>query len=259
MRVPDKVAGKRIKCPKCETVLRIPEAPTEDQAAPVEESPAKEPAPAEKTPQAEPSLPDSWYLKAEDGEDYGPVPKAELDQWMEEGRITSDCQVLQDGADQWQWASDVYPELEAPETPSSPVPPVEPTTSGESGDVAAGEFAFAAADASPSQRGKGRRRERKMAKKKEVADDAVDEPAEEIPEEGEVPGEGEESNKSKIVAGLLGIFLGAYGVHRFYLGYTGLGLIMLFTLGGCGIWALIDAIMVLMGKVPDVHGRPLKG
>ena len=130
----------------------------------------------------------------------------------------------------------------------------------------AGAFAFAAADASPSLRGKSRRRVRKVVKKKEVTADAVDEPAEEIPAEGEdvltetdgTPAEGEESNKSRIVAGLLGIFLGAYGVHRFYLGYTGLGLIMLFTLGGCGIWSLIDAIMVLMGKVPDVHGRPLK-
>jgi hypothetical protein len=37
-----------------------------------------------------------------------------------------------------------------------------------------------------------------------------------------------------------------------------MGLLMLFTCGGCGIWALIDAIMVLMGKVPDAQGRHLR-
>jgi hypothetical protein len=172
---------------------------------------------------------------------------------MEEGRITSDCQILQDGADQWQWASDVYPDLEAPTAPPSAIPPVEPVESDPSGEIDGSVFAFAAADASPSLRARGRRRVRKVVKKRKVASHAKAEPA------AAVAAEGEESKKSRIVAGLLGIFLGAYGVHRFYLGYTGLGLIMLFTLGGCGIWSLIDAIMVLMGKVPDVHGRPLRG
>ncbi len=255
LRVPDKVAGKRIKCPKCETVLRVPDASAEDEPPTVKQSPTKESVAAKMEPEPQPSLSDSWYLKGEDGEDYGPVPKTELDGWMGEGRITSDCQLLQDGADQWQWASDVYPELKAPATPPSPTPPVEPPDSDTNGGVDAGAFAFAAADASPSLRATGRRRVRKAVKKKKV----VNEPETVVEPAAEIPVEGEESNKSKLVAGLLGIFLGACGVHRFYLGYTGLGLIMLFTCGGLGIWSLIDAIMVLMGKVPDVHGRPLKG
>jgi TM2 domain-containing membrane protein YozV len=72
-------------------------------------------------------------------------------------------------------------------------------------------------------------------------------------------GSGEVGPKSKMVAGLLALFLGAYGVHRFYLGYTGMGLAMLFTCGGCGIWALVEAIMIFTGSFNrDAQGRLLK-
>lgn len=75
---------------------------------------------------------------------------------------------------------------------------------------------------------------------------------------GDVGEQREYSDRSKIAAGLLGLFLGAYGVHRFYLGYPGIGLAMLLTCGGCGIWSFIDAILVFSGSVPDGDGLPLR-
>jgi len=56
---------------------------------------------------------------------------------------------------------------------------------------------------------------------------------------------------------LLSFFLGSLGVDRFYLGQTGLGVAKLLTVGGCGIWSLIDFIMILMNNVTDAQGRPL--
>jgi TM2 domain-containing membrane protein YozV len=55
--------------------------------------------------------------------------------------------------------------------------------------------------------------------------------------------------KSKTLTIILVIFLGFLGIHRFYLGYYMEGLIQLFTLGGCGIWWLIDIVRVLIGDL----------
>ena len=70
------------------------------------------------------------------------------------------------------------------------------------------------------------------------------------------------SDKSKLAAGLLQIFLGGFGAGRFYLGYTNIGLLQIaatwLTCGAGAIWPLIDGIMILTGQVPDTQGRTLR-
>jgi len=154
-RVPDKFAGKRAKCPKCQGSIAIP-APKEPAAAskqpaaaprqPAAKSPvggapvaekskaAREAVTPQKTAQTTPQKkvpkkhppakkppPEDWYLQTEDGEQYGPISRTELDEWVAEGRVDSECQVLREGWDQWRWAEEVYPELAAPAEEAQPV------------------------------------------------------------------------------------------------------------------------------------------
>lgn len=57
---------------------------------------------------------------------------------------------------------------------------------------------------------------------------------------------------------LLCFFLGAFGIHRFYVGKIGTGILMLLTLGGLGIWTLIDFVMIVVGSFKDAQGLDLK-
>ncbi len=64
-------------------------------------------------------------------------------------------------------------------------------------------------------------------------------------------------SRSQGTAFLLSLFLGTLGVDRFYLGYTGLGIVKLLTGGGCGVWALIDCLIIGMGRAKDADGNTL--
>ncbi|WP_434440921.1 NINE protein [Lentzea sp. E54] len=66
------------------------------------------------------------------------------------------------------------------------------------------------------------------------------------------------SEKSKVAAGVLQLFLGNFGIGRFYTGHTGMAVAQLLTCGGCGIWSLIDGIIILVSGGTDAQGRKLR-
>lgn len=68
----------------------------------------------------------------------------------------------------------------------------------------------------------------------------------------------EKSEKGFVATLLLAILLGGLGIHRFYVGKIGTGILMLLTLGGLGIWALVDIIMIAVGSFKDKNGLPIK-
>lgn len=75
-------------------------------------------------------------------------------------------------------------------------------------------------------------------------DETVLDPVENVPE-----------GKSQLVALLLCIFVGYIGIHRFYLGYTTIGFLQIITLGGCGVWAFVDLIRIILGDLKPKDGE----
>jgi TM2 domain-containing membrane protein YozV len=71
-------------------------------------------------------------------------------------------------------------------------------------------------------------------------------------------GEGKQG-KSFLTTLLLSVFLGSLGIDRFYLGYIGFGILKLLTLGGLGIWWLVDIILIATKSMKDSKGHELVG
>ena len=66
------------------------------------------------------------------------------------------------------------------------------------------------------------------------------------------------SPRSRGTAMALGVTLGIFGAHRFYVGKVGTGILMACTLGGCGLWVLYDCVMIGTGEFTDKEGRQLR-
>ena len=65
------------------------------------------------------------------------------------------------------------------------------------------------------------------------------------------------TDKRIMPAFLLCFLLGVFGAHRFYVGKVGTGILQLFTLGGLGIWAFVDLIMIIVGAFTDKNGAKI--
>jgi len=66
------------------------------------------------------------------------------------------------------------------------------------------------------------------------------------------------SEKNYLVTLLLCFFLGSVGIHRFYVGKVGTGILMLLTAGGFGLWTIIDFLVIAFGNFKDKDGRKIK-
>ena len=72
------------------------------------------------------------------------------------------------------------------------------------------------------------------------------------------PSDPNKSSKDWLVCLLLCFFLGYLGIHRFYVGKTGTGVAQLLTGGLCGLWTLVDFVMILLGKFTDEDGKVIR-
>ena len=99
LRVADKHAGQVAKCPHCQALYTVPFSAAALGAGNATDSPL--------------DSHDRWQLRLPDGRVFGPVSRSVLDHWVAEGRILGSSQILREGAGQWLWASQVYPQLAA--------------------------------------------------------------------------------------------------------------------------------------------------
>lgn len=94
-------AGRQVRCPTCNTICTVP-------AFTVTGSPAGHSVPS--SDQKQPREP-KWYMRTPEGRTFGPASKSELDDWVAEGRVTSDCHLRTEQTDHWQPADEYYPNL----------------------------------------------------------------------------------------------------------------------------------------------------
>lgn len=201
-----------------------------------------------------------YYVQANDGQRYGPADVDTLVAWVMEGRIVAGTVLIERGTDR-PMSADSLPALAAvlrrasagsavPGAPSAPR-----AVSVERGM----DVTLTSAGHTPAHPGQANR----PAPAGTLPPIPTHVPQGVMMPYGPAYGL---SRKSKIAGGLLGIFLGCLGVHRFYLGYTGWGFVQLaLTLCSCGWatfltapWGLIEGILCLTGSMRDADGLELR-
>ena len=270
LRVPDTQAGKKVRCPNCQGVFQIPGGSAEAAAG------------------------EPWHVKLPDGQQYGPISKSELDTWVAEGRLDAECQLLRAGDAQWQWADTVFPALAAgAAAAASPAQPQNPFAV----DTGGGTHAGGGVASYPSG-GQVRRSDKDQATAYllsalpaivyihgldkfylgqtglgiaklltfggcgiwTIIDNVIygggagrDVQGRILNRDRSNPG-----TRSQMTAYVLSWLLGWCGADRFYLGFIGLGIVKLLTFGGCGVWYIVDLIIVGVGSMRDAEGKTLR-
>lgn len=123
LRVADEHAGKKARCPNCQSINSVPAVATSERADPYAPQPLRETySPTANSPAAPVAVAESspvvggemWTLKIDDGRTFGPVNRTELDKWFAEGRITPACQLQIDRDNRWRSAGEIYSSLGVP-------------------------------------------------------------------------------------------------------------------------------------------------
>jgi TM2 domain-containing membrane protein YozV len=200
-----------------------------------------------------------YQVYGADGELYGPVSLDELRKWIKEGRVSASSRIIDPITGHAVMASSIA-ELAADFAAATQPAPVQPNgpygSNPPSGPSAQSPYAQPGPGASSPYGQPG--------------------PAPGVGPYSQPPGQNPMVNapygapvgyqpKSKIIAGLLALFLGSLGIHRFYLGHNNIGVAMLLiTVLTCGwggiitgIWAFIDMILIFTGSMNDSNNQPL--
>lgn len=175
----------------------------------------------------------TFLVVGADGKRYGPADVPTLLRWVQEGRLVAGT-VLVDAATNESLSAVSIPELKAAF--------FEPASRGTPQNSGGGAPNFEATQTAYRPPAGGLTPPTGLQPLRATLDESL-------------------SERSKVTAGLLGIFLGWCGAHRFYLGYTGIGVLMILATFCCGIgaiWGFIEGIMCLAGAMRDAEGKRLR-
>lgn len=176
-----------------------------------------------------------YFVVGHDGSRYGPADVDTLVQWAREGRLVADTTLIERGSDRTVRASDL--------------PALSTILGSPSAGASAPSRVRIERDEFPTQTHPGYRPNATGAA-----------PPSYQPMQVNYAGQGYYSHRSKVLAGVLGLLLGGFGVHRFYLGYNGIGLLQLLLscTGISWIWGFVEGIIILTGGMQDADGRELR-
>jgi hypothetical protein len=118
LRVADEHAGRRARCPQCQTIYEVP-----PPGAPSAEDSDRARSPESSPPGLAAAAGDDgpgWFLRTPEGQMFGPVARDRLDRWVREGRVTDDCHVRTADRGEWEAADRVYPALRRSHVSAAP-------------------------------------------------------------------------------------------------------------------------------------------
>jgi len=196
-----------------------------------------------------------YFVIAQDGSRYGPADVDTLVSWAREGRLVGDTQLIERGTERTVRACEL--------------PALRAVTGGNPPQSHVSSIKIERAYESPTMTQPGRSYDAGQANGAPPPPTmphqmhyAQDRRAKGHTKFGTAPGDEYLSHRNRVVAGLLGIFLGTFGIHRFYLGYHGIGVLQLIlgiaSCGVSGIWGLVEGIICLTGGMTDAEGRELR-